>query len=57
MSASSYGSGVSSIQTDTGSTFYIDKLEFPNANSVDEIRMAIMSLPNVASQYVNRNVK
>ena len=57
MSASSYGSGVSPIQTDTGSTFYIDKLEFPNANSVDEIRMAIMSLPNVASQYVNRNVK
>ena len=57
MSASSYSGGTRPVQTDTGSTFYIDRLEFPNANSVDEIRMAIMSLPNVASQYVNRNVK
>ena len=49
--------GTSPVQTDTGSTFYINSLEFPNANSVEEIKTAIMSLPNVASQYVNRNVK
>lgn len=52
-----YSAGASSESTNTGTTFYIDRLEFPNANSVNEIKMAIMSLPNVASQYVNRNVK
>ena len=31
--------------------------EFPNANSVDEIREAILSLPNIASQYVHTNLK
>ena len=30
--------------------------EFPNANDVNEIREAIMSLPNMASQYIGRNV-
>lgn len=29
--------------------------EFPNANSVDEIREAILTLPNIASQYANMN--
>lgn len=40
-----------------GDTFYIDKLEFPNANSVDEIREAILTLPNIASQFVGRKSK
>ena len=31
--------------------------EFPNANSVDEIREAILSLPNIASQYSFQNTK
>ena len=39
----------------SGDTFYIDKLEFPNANSVNEIREAILTLPNIASQYVGKN--
>jgi hypothetical protein len=31
--------------------------EFPNANSVDDIREAILSLPNIASQYANSTLK
>ena len=31
--------------------------EFPNANSVDDIREAILSLPNIASQYSNSTLK
>jgi hypothetical protein len=31
--------------------------EFPNAQNVDDIREAIMSLPRLASQYVSRNLK
>lgn len=31
--------------------------EFPNANSVDDIREAILSLPNLASQYANSTLK
>lgn len=31
--------------------------EFPNANSVDDIREAILSLPNLASQYINSTLK
>jgi hypothetical protein len=44
-------------ESSTGDTFYIDRLEFPNANSVDEIREAILTLPNIASQFVGRNTK
>lgn len=29
--------------------------EFPNANNVDDIRQAILTLPNIASQYINTN--
>ncbi len=29
--------------------------EFPNANDVNEIREAILSLPNLASQYISQN--
>ena len=31
--------------------------EFPNAENVNEIRQAILSLPQLASQYVSRNLK
>ena len=31
--------------------------EFPNANNVDDIREAILSLPNIASQYIASNNK
>lgn len=37
----------------SGNTFYITA-EFTEATSADEIREALMSLPNLASQYVNR---
>jgi TP901 family phage tail tape measure protein len=36
--------------------FYITA-EFPNANSVDDIREAILNLPNIASQYIAENKK
>ena len=42
-----------------GDTYTIENItaEFPNAQDVDEIREAIMSLPRLASQYVARNLK
>ena len=38
----------------TDNVVYNIQAEFPNANDVNEIREAILSLPNLASQYVNR---
>ena len=38
---------------ETSNTFNITA-EFPNANNVDDIREAILSLPNLVSQYTNR---
>ena len=52
-----YINSIGRMAESTGDTFYIDKLEFPNANSVDEIREAILTLPNIASQFVGRNTK
>ena len=52
--------GVSNINTNTSndnsnnSTFNITA-EFPNANDVQTIRDAILSLPNIASQYIHTN--
>ena len=52
--------GVSNINTNTSNdnsnnnTFNITA-EFPNANDVQTIRDAILSLPNIASQYVHMN--
>ena len=40
----------------TNNTFNITA-EFPNANNVDEIRQAILTLPNLASQYINTNLR
>lgn len=39
----------------TGENVFNITAEFPNANDVNEIREAILSLPNIASQYVNNN--
>ena len=39
---------------ENGNVFNITA-EFPNANDVNEIREAILTLPNLASQYVNKN--
>lgn len=44
------------IASAAGNTFNITA-EFPNANDVNEIREAILSLPNLASQYVNQKLK
>ena len=52
-----YINSIGRMAESTGDTFYIDKLEFPNANNVDEIREAILTLPNIASQFVGRNTK
>ena len=40
-------------------TYTIENItaEFPNAQNVDDIREAILSLPRLASQYVARNLK
>ena len=38
---------------ETNNTFHINA-EFPNASNVEEIREAILSLPNLASQYINK---
>ena len=42
--------------TSTNNTFEI-YAEFPNANDVTSIREAILSLPNLASQYTSQNKK
>lgn len=43
----------------SGEQYVIENInaEFPNAQNVDDIREAIMSLPRLASQYVSRNLK
>jgi hypothetical protein len=45
-----------STSSSEGDTFNI-YADFPNANDVNEIREALLSLPNLASQYVARNYK
>ena len=52
--------GVSNIgQQEKGDTYTIENItaEFPNAQDVDDIREAILSLPRLASQYMGRNLK
>ena len=50
--------GGGNINTNSNSNaenqFYITA-EFPNANDVETIREAILSLPNLASQYIHKN--
>ena len=52
------GANINNINNSSGdtsnNTFNITA-EFPNANDVQTIRDAILSLPNLASQYVHMN--
>jgi len=48
--------GISNTNNSTDNVFNITA-EFPNANNVDDIRQAILTLPNIASQFVNSNLK
>ena len=41
----------------SGNTIFEIQANFPNAGDVESIREAIMSLPNLASQYIARNKK
>lgn len=50
-------SGSSSTETNNGGDTFNITAEFPNANDVNEIREAILSLPRLASQYIGRNLK
>ena len=45
-----------SSSNETSNIFNITA-EFPNANNVDEIKQAILTLPTIASQLVNSNLK
>lgn len=48
-----FGAITNSSSSVGGNTFNITA-EFPNANDVNEIRQAILSLPNLAAQYINK---
>ena len=48
------GVATSNNESNTNNVFNINA-EFPNANDVNEIREAILSLPNLASQYIHRS--
>ena len=54
LSTNSIGNIPNSTSTNTSSNTFHITAEFPNANDVNEIREAIMSLPNLASQYLAR---
>ena len=58
MNLGNYGKGYN-LATAEGSQESIFNINanFPNANDVESIREAIMSLPNLASQYIARNKK
>ena len=53
LKASGYSGSTTSTVTNGGDTFNITA-EFPNANDVNDIREALLSLPNLASQYIGR---
>lgn len=55
-SAGSSYPGITNSSANTENNFNITA-EFPNATNVDDIRQAILSLPNIASQYINNNNK
>lgn len=58
MNLGNYGKGynLATAEGSQESVFNINA-NFPNANDVESIREAIMSLPNLASQYIARNRK
>ena len=47
-------SGVNSITNNNGNVTYNVEANFPNADDVSTIQEAILSLPNIVSQYINR---
>ena len=51
------GPSMTSSSTTTDNNIFNITAEFPNANDVNDIREAILSLPNYVSQYVGRNVR
>ena len=54
LSTNSIGNIPNNTSASTSNNTFNITAEFPNANDVDEIREAIMSLPNLASQYLAR---
>jgi len=46
-----------SVTSNNSNNIFNITAEFPNVNNVDDIRQAILSLPNLASQYIGKNVK
>lgn len=48
--------GIANNSSSTENIYNINA-EFPNAENVNEIREAILSLPNLASQYIHSNLK
>ena len=42
------------VTTTSGDTYYVTA-DFPNANNAEEIKQAILNLPNIVSQYIGRN--
>lgn len=54
MSKTNVGNISNNTSTSTSNNTFNITAEFPNANDVNEIREAIMSLPNLASQYLAR---
>ena len=51
------GASVSNDNRRETSNVFNIAAEFPNANDVNEIREAILSLTNLASQYINNNLR
>ena len=51
------GPSMTSSSTTTDNNIFNITAEFPNANDVNDIREAILSLPNYVSQYMGRNIK
>ena len=54
LSTNNIGNIPNNTSTNTSNNTFNITAEFPNANDVNEIREAIMSLPNLASQYLAR---
>ena len=48
------GGNISGVGSDNTENQYYITAEFPNANDVESIREAILSLPNLASQYIHQ---
>ena len=58
MNLGNYGKGYNlATAGDNQESVFNINANFPNANDVESIREAIMSLPNLASQYIARNRK